>query len=881
MSLNSDLIPESYNILIKNDEKVCNFSGKCTIVGTIAKKTSELILHSQDLSFTSDPLVNDSPWNFTFFTPKGENEECGVRLTPKTSGASLNAGQPVTITIDFTGPIVDGMAGYYRVNYGVLGSDEPRLGAMTQFEAAYARRAFPCIDEPSAKATFALTLEVPATYSTVLANMPSERDETVNNDGTLYRRVKFGVTPRMSTYLLAWIVGEYDHVAAVTEGNGGVRFRVFTPQGAGKSGEFALRTGVLALDYLAEFFGHDFPLPKQDMIAVREFAAGAMENWGLITYRESALLADKETSSSESLGRVSYVVAHELAHQWFGNLVSPSWWKQLWLNEGFATIVGVMVVEAIYPEQQYMLNNFLVSDVTEAMRLDALVSSHPIEVDVSSVAEIGEIFDAISYRKGGTVLRMCFERLGEPAVRAGLKDYLARHAYANATTEDLWECLSKASGVDVARDMDRWVKVTGYPLCRLSWDASAKKLRVQQQRFFSDARAYGNAETDDGQPWRFALPVVLPGGTTESLFVTEKDQTFDLPACPIVANDGYATMTRCLYDEETMPVYTNAAELAKLQPSTLLSLVSDAFRLAQAELLPVPRALDLVQSLVGTQEYSVLRTEITCFSETVTALCDVEDDAVREGKSAFVKDAFGEVVARLGWVKCDGESSADSQLRNIALKAVARVDKELQAEARLRLERYADGDASAFAPDCIEAVCSAVASSDKPGVFDLLRRVYLAEKSAFSRPKVLTALTSQRDDAAVRAAWEWCRDSGKVPANDFMYPFAGMRSAKNGELVWAILKEDFSLLCKRLSDAPKVLEHCVRIATYRLSTPAQLADVQAFAAEHGVPITKRIFEQCSEEITARSAFVAAAGEETRAYFREYAGKKSSNKRARR
>ena len=363
------------------------------------------------------------------------------------------------------------MAGFYRSKYkptvtpaeSVPMDGEHHVMFSTQFESSDARRALPCFDEPNLKATFDVSIEIPADQ-TALSNMP-EKEVKQGKPGL--KTVVFERTPVMSTYLLAWAFGDFEYV----EGFTGRKYqgkplpcRVYATRGLKEQGRFALENCHQVVDYFSEIFKIDYPLPKMDLLAVHEFSHGAMENWGLVTYRTTAVLFDEKQSDAKYKNRVAYVVAHELAHQWFGNLVTMDWWSELWLNEGFATWVGWLAVDHLYPDHE-VWSQFVTEAVQTAQNLDSLRASHPIEVPVRDALEVEQIFDAISYLKGSSVIRMLSGHLGVETFLEGVSAYLKKHAYGgltrlftssianvhtgNATTNDLWAALSQASGKDV------------------------------------------------------------------------------------------------------------------------------------------------------------------------------------------------------------------------------------------------------------------------------------------------------------------------------------------------------------------------------------------------------------------------------------------------
>ncbi|KAM3274990.1 hypothetical protein ACQJBY_043768 [Aegilops geniculata] len=355
--------------------------------------------------------------------------------------------------MDFTGILNDQMRGFYRSKYQYKGKE--RNMAVTQFESVDARRCFPCWDEPAFKAKFKLTLEVPSEL-VALSNMPVANATFAGPIKT----VRYQESPPMSTYLVAIVVGLFEYVEGMT--TKGTRVRVYTQIGKSNQGKFALDVGVKSLNLYKDYFATPYPLPKLDMVAIPDFAAGAMENYGLVTYREVALLFDDKSSSASSKQNIAITVAHELAHQWFGNLVTMEWWTHLWLNEGFATWMSHLAVDSFF--SQWNIWAQFLDRTTTALRLDSLEASHPIEVEIHHASEVDQIFDAISYDKGASVIRMLQSYLGAERFQKAMASYMKKYAYSNAKTEDLWAVLEKETGEPVKDLMTTWTKQKGYPV---------------------------------------------------------------------------------------------------------------------------------------------------------------------------------------------------------------------------------------------------------------------------------------------------------------------------------------------------------------------------------------------------------------------------------
>ena len=475
--LPADVRPTTYELTLTPDLDSFTFEAEASIHLEVLEPASHIVANAAELAIASAEVTPAG--GATLAARSVELDEEAERVTFVLDGEL--PGGPATLRARFTGVLNDQLRGFYRSQYEASDGSKRYL-ATTQFEATDARRAFPCWDEPAVKATYKVTLIIPEGLSAV-SNMPIESETPVAGGK---KALVFQETPKMSTYLLAFVIGDLASVEA--KASDGTLVRVWATRGKEEQGRFAVENSVKLLDYFNDYFGVSYPLPKMDHIAVPDFAAGAMENWGAITYRETALLFDPQNSAAAARQRIMEVVSHEMAHMWFGDLVTMEWWDDLWLNESFASWMGDKAVDRLYPEWN-MWTQFVSQDTSAGLSLDGLANSHPIEADVKDPAEIRELFDAISYSKGGATLRMIEEYLGEEAFRQGLRAYISAHQYGNAKGADLWTALEEASGKPVTAIMNSWIRQTGYPII----DVEAKRedgearLTVSQRRFL-----YGN-----------------------------------------------------------------------------------------------------------------------------------------------------------------------------------------------------------------------------------------------------------------------------------------------------------------------------------------------------------------------------------------------------
>lgn len=566
-------IPSHYELLLEPDLEAFTFSGSVTIDIIAKEPTDTLTIHANEIEVQQA-------------TVDGKNPATEINYNKKTETVSFAFRDAVTgtaqLTILFTGVLNDAMAGFYRSKYTTPEGTEKYM-ACTQFEATDARRAFPCWDEPARKATFSVTMVVPAGLR-ALGNMPPVSNEGRDDGSTL---VRFDTTPVMSTYLLAFVIGEFDTITGTTKH--GVDVHVSAPVGQKEEGRFPLECAIKTLEYFSEFFDQPYPLPKLDMIAIADFAAGAMENWGLVTYRTTYLLYDDNRTSLKDKMLIAYVVCHELAHQWFGNLVTMGWWTHLWLNEGFATWVGWLAVDHMFPEWR-IWDRFVGEELERALDLDALRSSHAIEVECKNSADVNEIFDAISYSKGASVIRMLADIIGVEAFQKGLQKYISVHKYANAESSDLWAALTESSGTDVAALMGPWTTQVGYPVVTLSLEAGTNEVLGAQRRFLATG-----PDATDTTVWPIPIGAVMSGGEpSTSIHATTIFRTGSIlsEGAWVKANRHMTGIFRVEYDEALLTRLVGA--IPELDNRDRYELISDAFATAKAGYSDTAAALTLL-----------------------------------------------------------------------------------------------------------------------------------------------------------------------------------------------------------------------------------------------------------------------------------------------
>ncbi|KAK4304350.1 hypothetical protein Pmani_023699 [Petrolisthes manimaculis] len=536
----------------------------------------------------------------------------------------LRKGRTYVLYMDFDAYLNNELRGFYRSSYKDTDGNERWVG-VTQFQPTDARRAFPCFDEPALKATYEIYLGR-ETSMTAISNMPKVATKPIDGQpGWVWDH--FNTSVPMSTYLVAFAICDFEKMETQTKND--VQFRVWARSEAISQADYAFKTGPPILTFFEDYFSLPYPLPKQDMIALTDFAAGAMENWGLITYRETAMLYDPRISSASNKQRVAVIVSHELAHQWFGNLVTPSWWTDLWLNEGFASYLEYLGVNHAEPTWK-MMEQFVTIDLQNVFGLDCLESSHPISIPVNHPDEINEIFDRISYSKGASVIRMMSHFLTEATFRKGLTNYLKDFAYQSAEQDDLWRYLTNAAHEDgtLPRDvtiktiMDTWTLQMGYPVIKVTRSNQGTSANVTQDRFLLTKKSSG-----EGHKYRWWVPITFTGqnnpdfeATQPELWMKSTDQATvsSLPTRDqwVVFNLQETGYYRVNYDENNWNLLVQQlnTDHRVIHVINRAQIIDDAFNLARADQLSYRTALSLITYLAKEESYTPIKSTLTALS---------------------------------------------------------------------------------------------------------------------------------------------------------------------------------------------------------------------------------------------------------------------------
>ena len=810
--------PNHYTLtldLTRAEEK--SFSGTVVISGESTGE--EILLHAKDLTIQS-ATIDNQPAEFSH----GEFDE--LRL----SRPELSSGEH-TVRIDFSGAITDAMHGLYPCYFTHDGVKKQLFA--TQFESHHAREVFPCVDEPAAKATYDVTL-VTAPGLTILGNMPVT--ESSENDGAL--KTTFATTPRMSSYLLAFVIGELHKKTTRTKS--GVEVNIWaTPAQSEETLNFALDIATRSIDFYDEYFGVPYPLPKSDHVALPDFSSGAMENWGLITYRESCLLADPKLTPESSKRFIATVIAHELSHQWFGNLVTMQWWNDLWLNESFANMMEYVAVDALHPEWR-MWEDFATSEVTAALRRDSLDGVQPVQADVNHPDEISTLFDpAIVYAKGGRLLVMVRRLIGEEAFRAGLKSYFEKFAYQNTIGNDLWQELETASSQPIINLMNTWISQPGLPIVQVEQNNSDDKstATLRQERFF----------IGDHQPSDALWPIPLfANQPLDDEILTEREKIFSIEK-PLQLNCGLNGHCVTKYDNATREqLLANIHELPTLDKICLLQ---DATLLARAGCENSASLLPLALSLKHETNEKVFDMAASALAELRKFVDDDDDSKARlkQISGEFTRATFDE----LGWDETPGESDDDRERRVTTLGLmIYSEDQAVLAEAKRRFDSQSLEELPTEIRSLI--ISANVRHFETPEMIDSLFQIYQQTPSNDLQADITLGLTATKNPETARTILANIKRPDIIRPQDASRWFAYLiRTHESRQLAWNWLKENWTWI-KETFAGDKSYDDFIRYAATALLTRNELAEFRHFFEPMlSIPALTRTIELGITEIAAR------------------------------
>ena len=833
--LPKQVVPVDYSIRIVPNIDKFTFTGTETVKLDVRSPVRELTLNALEIEI-ANASIDDKPIPTSAIKIDNKNELLTIALS-----SELPAGSH-TLALSFSGKINQQGRGLYYMRYQEEGTGAKKIALGTQFEATDARRFFPCWDEPSFRARFQFTAVVPENWLAV-SNMPVESETKIDHG----KEVRFAPTPPMASYLNVFVAGELDLIETKA---GGTQIRVIATKGKAEWGRYALESTAQILEYYNDYFGVPYPLPKLDQIAIPGGFGGAMENWGGITYYESALLFDPEKSSAATRQRIYEVIAHETAHQWFGDLVTMAWWDNLWLNEGFASWMGTKCTARFNPQWEVWLENNIPRDPTRrtgiskelAMEGDARSTTHAIQQPIANEAEANSAFDDITYRKGQAFLLMLESFLGENAFRDGIRRYMAAHKYSNSTTADLWNALSDASGKPVGEIATAWTEQPGFPVVKVKRDGG--KVSLTQERFtihFPNAPAL---------QWKIPLTYFLIGDAKpQSRLMTGKID--NLPGVPsdraLKLNADGAGNYRVEYDETSWKLLLDA--LPKLNVPDRVNLLGDAWALVQTNRAPLPLYLGLVEKLPSLSELAEREQIINTFDYINRLL---SRSFAGEKFQACARSILRPSFDQLGWEPKKDEAPRAASLRGSLIAALGDLnDQEIVSGCRERFQKYLV-DPPSLAPDLRAPIFSVVGHYADEATWNKLHELGLATTSIEEKQNYYDALAGARDPKLAAKTLQISL-TDELPTSRAIFLIGKVaRCGEHPDLAWEFAKANMKALLAK-TDALAANSYAPSLFTF-FSEVSRVAELQAYAKTNLPATSAKEVAKAVDEIEFRAEF---------------------------
>lgn len=850
--------PVHYRVTMEPDLTGLTYTGHVEIDVDVLEATNSVSLHSLDLKIVDAKV----------FPKKGESGETAVTgqtYEENTQTLTIEFAQSLvpntkaTVRIDFEGILNDKMAGFYRSVY----KDETGKTwtvATTMMAPIDCRRAFPCFDEPALKATFDVTI-VHESHLTALSNMDVKDTKTLDNGKKV---TSFNTTPKMSTYLATFCVGEFKYVESTYFR---VPVRVWATPGLEHKGKFSVELAARTLEFFEKTFGIEYPLPKMDMIAIHDFSAGAMENWGIVTYRVVDLLFDEKSDAAATKQRVAEVVQHELAHQWFGNLVTMDWWEGLWLNEGFATWMSWYSCNHFFPEWK-VWESYVEDTLQKCLALDGLRSSHPVEVPVSRADEINQIFDAISYSKGSCCVKMVANYLGEDVFIQGISKYLKKHAYSNAKTSDLWDMLSEISGKDVAGLMDAWTSKVGYPVVTVKENADST-LTLNQNRFLTT----GDVQPEDDTTLYTISLKISDGRNVDHAMMTTRDCQVQVSDSSFYKlNAGQSGLYRVLYPESRLEKLGSPENSKFLSSEDRIGLVADAGALSVAGYQSTVALLKLLSQWNHESEANVWFEMLSCLN-SIKATWHFEGKEFGNNYKVFLREFVTPKSREIGYEFAgDDQDILGQQLKaQLFSAAVGSESPEFVQAAKEMWSKYAAGDKSAVHPNLRGAVFGLAARDADSATLKKLLEIYLNNKSA----EGLEALRSigKAKNAELRKDMLKHAFDGSVKSQDMAQFLGGYSSDAEGMRIrfdW--MKQNWDTIIDKFPASLNTLSSVIKAACNGLYTKGFLAEFDEFFATKNNKSYDKAIANVRDNMTSRIGWYERDGQAVSQWFAAQASK---------
>ncbi|HEY9778170.1 MAG TPA: M1 family metallopeptidase [Planktothrix sp.] len=828
------VVPSKYEIRLEPDLVKFTFDGEETVDVTVAEPVKEIVLNALELEIFKATLTN----------AKGTTLEATIKLDAENERAHLNFKETIEagswkLNITFKGILNDKLHGFYRSTYKDERGNIKTL-ATTQMEATDARRAFPCWDEPDFKAAFRITLTVDESL-TAISNAQVREVKALSERGK--KEYRFQETMKMSTYLVAFIVGEFEKTEE--ENVDGTPVRIYAPPGKLGLAKFAQRVAAHSLTFFNNYYGLKYPGDKMDLIAIPDFAFGAMENLGAITFRENALLVDEKTSSHAEQERVADVIAHEIAHMWFGDLATMKWWNGIWLNEAFATFMEMLAVDAWKPHWKRW-ESFGVSRAA-AFSTDGLQSTRAIEFPVHHPEEARAMFDVLTYEKGASVLRMLEQYLGAEQFRRGIMLYLSKHKYANTETNDLWDALEESTKQPVRQMMDTWIYQGGHPLVSVEKGKSDKELVLSQQRFL-----YLKEGAGEGAKAMFHVPIMLKAKVgseivNKKLLLTGKSATVEFEQAPtwVVVNEGGHGFYRVRYSADLLNAVT--ANLRQLASIERFNLVNDTWASVLAGLTPLADYLNMSKLFKDETDKNVWTVLLGSFAYLERVLGPGAGGKVSDPLPKFVREVAGPALKKLGWEQHPDEDELTKLLRGMLVASLGTLgeDEEVRKKALELYENY-KADQTSVAPDLAPALISILAHTGDERRYEDFVNCFKNGKSPQEEDRYMYALTSFRDAKLLQKTLDKTIN-GEIRTGNSPYVVRQVMMNPHGrEVTWKWMQANWQNILKLLPENT-ITRMCEGITG--LIDEKLLAEARDYFGKTEVKQGKKIIQQHLEKLT--------------------------------
>jgi len=846
------LIPHHYDLYLHPNLETGLFNGQVTIHIEARKTSDYFLVHTKYLDITQTKLRNAAGSTVPIQSAFEFRENEFWVVEPEYALPSGN----YSLFLEFSGNLTKGITGFYKSVYTNAKGEKVSI-ATSKFQPTYARKAFPCFDEPSFKSTFSVTLVRPTNGYVALSNMPIE-SEAESSPTPGQTAVKFQKSVPMVTYLACFIVCDFEYEEKLTTIHN-TKFRVYATPEQSTRVKYALDIGANITDFFTDYYEIPYPLPKQDMIAIPDFVSGAMEHWGLITYRETNLLYDSQESSSANQQRVATVVSHELAHQWFGNLVTLEWWDDLWLNEGFASYMEYKGVANYHPDWE-MESQFLTLDLHRVLDLDATINSHPIVQEVAHPDQITEIFDTISYAKGASVLRMLEQFMGAEEFRKGVHLFLKRYKYRNAVTNDLWQALEEVSTkqLPIKKIMDSWTRQMGYPVVQIE-KLGPGEYRVKQERYLTDQDAWReSAPSPYDYKWEVPITWIHSGNNQSSLKWLGKEESMTEVSVPstvdwVKFNVGQFGFYRVNYPAQD---WENLAQLLVNNPDALgpmdrASLLNDAFSLAESGHIGynVPMAMTKYLS----KEKHLVPWDTT-YDKLISMGKLLQKTSTYRLYRNYIVDIISDHYDRLGW-EDEGSHVEKMNRYNILGLACKNGHRGCNEEAKNIFQKWIKDETVYIKPNIRTLVYKyGMAASGDADTWEILFQRYLREKNAQEKRKLLYGLAQIKEPWVLHRFIDLAKDESNIRSQDYFSALSYISNNPSGNmLVWNFVQSEWKYLVQRFTLNDRYLGRLPKTVVEGFSTEFELKQVQRFFEENpeagaGARARKQAVEQIENNI---------------------------------